>query len=353
MPKTHLISGTIRHRRVSQNLLHNRILCGFQGHADPLLYEISGLARRTPHPLKRAPLREQEIDAYGRAYATGKRKNAIMSGMAAPLAEDDMKHIAAFYASKKPVTGFAKQKDTVALGEQIYRGGIASKQVPACSGCHSPNGAGIPAKLRHAGCGHDVQPQVVCGHCGDALTLGEIEHRRGPGRLSRVATSPARSWRRSAFTADTQHGSHASLTHIADIVGDVAVDLEADALDRRRATEVEPFGLGCQGPAQGGGDGVDATARRWTDAIWSGSRLARASWRPVSAMRTSACIPLRRGFRAMASAKICSAVRASGVDSNPEGTGGSSWSVAKPSAVLSCARIGWRESSRLAISVLS
>lgn len=84
----------------------------------------------------------------------------------------------------------------------------------------APRGAGIPAKLRHAGCGHDMQPQLVCAACGGAVGLGEVEHRRGPGRLPRVAATSARSWRKSAFTADTQHGSHASLTHIADIVGD-------------------------------------------------------------------------------------------------------------------------------------
>jgi len=32
----------------------------------------------------------------------------------------------------------------VALGRQIYRAGIPEKNVPACAGCHSPNGAGIP-----------------------------------------------------------------------------------------------------------------------------------------------------------------------------------------------------------------
>jgi cytochrome c553 len=79
-------------------------------------------------------------------FKSGKRKNAIMSGMAAPLSEDDMKHIAAFYASKSAKTGFAKVKATVGLGELIWRGGIASKGVPACAGCHSPNGAGIPAQ---------------------------------------------------------------------------------------------------------------------------------------------------------------------------------------------------------------
>jgi cytochrome c553 len=79
-------------------------------------------------------------------FKAGKRVNAIMNGMAAAVAEPDMKHIAAFYASKKAEPGAAKDKANVALGEQIYRGGIAAKQVPACAGCHSPNGAGIPAQ---------------------------------------------------------------------------------------------------------------------------------------------------------------------------------------------------------------
>ena len=85
-------------------------------------------------------------------FKAGKRKNAIMSGMAASIAtEEDMKHIAAYFASKTAKPGFAQNKDTVALGEQIYRGGIASKQVPACAGCHSPNGAGIPAQYPRIG----------------------------------------------------------------------------------------------------------------------------------------------------------------------------------------------------------
>lgn len=105
----------------------------------------------------------------------------------------------------------------------------------------APRGAGIPARLRHAGCGRDMQPQVVCDHCGGAVTPGEVEHRRGPGRLARVATSPARSWRKSAFTADTQHGSHASLTHIADIVGDAWTPLIVAAafFGRRRFDEFQ------------------------------------------------------------------------------------------------------------------
>ena len=79
-------------------------------------------------------------------FKGGVRKNAIMQGMAATLSEADMKNVAAFYAGKQAKAGFAKSKELAALGERIYRGGIADKQVPACAGCHSPSGAGIPAQ---------------------------------------------------------------------------------------------------------------------------------------------------------------------------------------------------------------
>ena len=79
-------------------------------------------------------------------FKSGKRRNAIMQGLAAGLSEEDMKYIAAFYASKPAPKGFAGNKDTVALGEAIWRGGIKAKGVPACAACHGPAGSGIPAQ---------------------------------------------------------------------------------------------------------------------------------------------------------------------------------------------------------------
>ncbi len=80
-------------------------------------------------------------------FKSGKRANAVMQGMVATLAtEADMKNVAAFYAGKSAKPGFATNKATVALGEKIYRGGIAERKVPACSGCHGPSGAGIPVQ---------------------------------------------------------------------------------------------------------------------------------------------------------------------------------------------------------------
>lgn len=79
-------------------------------------------------------------------FKSGKRQNAIMQGMAAPLSEEDILNISAFYGSKTKPTGVARNKDTVLLGERIWRGGIADRKIPACAGCHGPNGAGIPVQ---------------------------------------------------------------------------------------------------------------------------------------------------------------------------------------------------------------
>jgi len=87
-------------------------------------------------------------------FKSGRRENPVMKAMAAPLSADDMRHVAAFYAGKQAKPGFAKNKDTVLQGERIYRAGIANRQVPACSGCHGPNGAGIPTQYPRLGGQH-------------------------------------------------------------------------------------------------------------------------------------------------------------------------------------------------------
>jgi len=87
-------------------------------------------------------------------FKSGKRANAVMSGMAATLSDADMKNIAYWLNSKPATPGFAKDKELVALGERIYRGGIADRQIAACAGCHSPNGAGIPSQYPRLGGQH-------------------------------------------------------------------------------------------------------------------------------------------------------------------------------------------------------
>jgi len=79
-------------------------------------------------------------------FKNGKRPSPVMQAFAAQLSDADMKNIAYWAGSQKAKAGFAKDKELVALGERIYRGGIADRQVAACAGCHSPNGAGVPSQ---------------------------------------------------------------------------------------------------------------------------------------------------------------------------------------------------------------
>lgn len=80
-------------------------------------------------------------------FTTPARNNAVMTTFAKMMSADDVKNVSAFLAVQKPKAGAAKNKDSIELGKMIYRGGIAEKNVPACAGCHSPNGAGIPAQF--------------------------------------------------------------------------------------------------------------------------------------------------------------------------------------------------------------
>jgi cytochrome c553 len=77
-------------------------------------------------------------------FKSGKRATPIMRAFASQLSDADMKNIAYWVSSQKAKPGFAKDKDLVALGERIYRGGVMDRQIAACAGCHSPDGAGIP-----------------------------------------------------------------------------------------------------------------------------------------------------------------------------------------------------------------
>lgn len=105
-------------------------------------------------------------------FKAGKRKSAVMQGFAGTLSDEDIRNVTAFYASKSAKPGAAKQKATVALGEQIYRGGLAAKGVPACAACHSPNGAGLP-----------IQYPRLAGQHAD-YTEAQLVAFRGPGRVN-------------------------------------------------------------------------------------------------------------------------------------------------------------------------
>lgn len=75
------------------------------------------------------------------------RPSAIMAGMVANLSAEDMGNLAAYFEAQKPRPRAARDAELVKLGQSIYRGGILSKSVAACTACHGPNGAGVPAQF--------------------------------------------------------------------------------------------------------------------------------------------------------------------------------------------------------------
>ncbi|WP_047290218.1 c-type cytochrome [Pseudomonas protegens] len=75
---------------------------------------------------------------------SGKRQVLEMTGLLTNLSDQDMADIAAYFASQKGSVGAADPK-VVARGEELFRGGKLDQGMPACTGCHSPNGAGNAA----------------------------------------------------------------------------------------------------------------------------------------------------------------------------------------------------------------
>jgi cytochrome c553 len=87
-------------------------------------------------------------------FKAGKRANAVMSGMAAMLSDEDMKNLAAYFASQKLALGQTKSNGQGSLGEKIYRGGIAANNLPACASCHGATGSGLPKQFPRLGGQH-------------------------------------------------------------------------------------------------------------------------------------------------------------------------------------------------------
>jgi len=80
--------------------------------------------------------------------ASGKadRANPVMAGFAATLSADDIRNVSAYFAGQKPKQGAARNKDTILLGQKLWRGGDLAKGIPACASCHGASGAGIPVQ---------------------------------------------------------------------------------------------------------------------------------------------------------------------------------------------------------------
>jgi cytochrome c553 len=131
-------------------------------------------------------LNKQLTNFKAAAGKKAERDNPVMAGMVAGLSADDMRNLAAYYAAQPAKPGAAKSKDLVALGQMIYRGGIAGKGVAACTSCHGPNGAGIPAQYPRLSGQHAeyVEVQLKAFRIGERANDLNGSMRAAAGKLS-------------------------------------------------------------------------------------------------------------------------------------------------------------------------
>jgi cytochrome c553 len=79
-------------------------------------------------------------------FKSGARNNPVMAAIVANLSAGDMRDLANYYGSLIPKQMSAKNEALVVQGRRLFRGGNPANGTAACAGCHSPNGAGIPAQ---------------------------------------------------------------------------------------------------------------------------------------------------------------------------------------------------------------
>jgi len=77
-------------------------------------------------------------------FKAGDRQNPLMMPMAAPLSDEDMADLAAYFGAQAPRPTGETEPSKLKLGERVYRAGALDRGVPACAGCHGPVGAGNP-----------------------------------------------------------------------------------------------------------------------------------------------------------------------------------------------------------------
>jgi cytochrome c553 len=93
-----------------------------------------------------AQLQAFKAQTRGDADALG-----YMWGMAAPLSDDMITALAAYYAGQAPGAGSAGDAGAIARGADIYANGVAAEGIPPCISCHGPGAVGTDEYPRLAG----------------------------------------------------------------------------------------------------------------------------------------------------------------------------------------------------------
>lgn len=93
-------------------------------------------------------------------FKAERRTDPSMAPMVAPLSEQDIEDLAAYFSSQTVNPGSSGQPDLMNLGKQIYRKG-KKPQVTACVGCHGMKGKGNYGTLEEIGVSSIVEAPAI------------------------------------------------------------------------------------------------------------------------------------------------------------------------------------------------
>jgi cytochrome c553 len=104
-----------------------------------------------PQYPKLAGMDQEYLMRQLKAFASGKRREETMAGIIAGIDPNDFSGLAAYYGKLTPVPGKVNDPQLAARGKPLYEDGNTESGVPACAGCHQPDGRGNARFPRLAG----------------------------------------------------------------------------------------------------------------------------------------------------------------------------------------------------------
>lgn len=129
-------------------------------------------------------LYKQLVDYSPQGQAKPVRENPVMNGFAPQLSDADKRNVSAWFASQAAKPAFARNKDTLELGQRIWRAGIPERSIPACAGCHGPAGSGIPVQYPRIAGQHAEYTETTLKHFRDGVRRNNVPMQQIAARLS-------------------------------------------------------------------------------------------------------------------------------------------------------------------------
>lgn len=120
-------------------------------------------------------------------FKTNQRENAVMLGFSIGLSEQDMADLGAYFAKGKMQPDVV-DPEQAAVGEKLYRGGDLARQIPACTACHGPDGAGNPGPAYPALAGqHAAYTELQLQRFREGAVYGDATANLNAGVMAEVA----------------------------------------------------------------------------------------------------------------------------------------------------------------------